>query len=423
MRARIVNVVFFATVTFLFSSHAQGQPGTKKMRSRDLLILERQRAQEASVTYERETAKRDSQAAALREEIDGLKKSGLPGDEMKKQVQLELEHRYKSEIEALKGQLETVERHKSEIEALKARLDLAEKQKREMDVLKMRLAKSEGEAARLRELTEEARARRWFGAIVSGDVDNLKKMTAEGDARAESVSAFHDLCPAGLTSLMCAVRAGQIRAVEWLLTQRINVNRYSVSNYIDYNGWTALLLATLNNRLKIADLLLDAGADIHQARGSAGGETGITPIASAAEHASAEMIEFLFAKGAVLEHLEDWSLMGLARFGNKPGNFIKLLELGAPLPTACLAEARTFVEAAKNPYFLDLWNTAMAGKGKWFLAKREHEIFLAIKSEFDAPDPITHLIFSYAWGTPSYVKPKNKTSEIIHGLEVLKMSN
>jgi len=135
------------------------------------------------------------------------------------------------------------------------------------------------------------------------------------------------------------------------------------------------------------------------------------------------MIDLLVEAGALLQHIGMWSLIGLARHGKKPHNIKKLLELGAPLPdNASCGRATTFINETKDPYLLALWNASLAGNGKWFLAKREHETFLAIKAGFEFPDPIAHIILSSTLGPAKSIKAGARAGDIAHELELLNMT-
>ena len=60
-----------------------------------------------------------------------------------------------------------------------------------------------------------------------------------------------------------------------------------------YKGWTVLMFNAENGNLKIANLLLDAGAEI-----DAVGEDGWTALMVAASHGHSDYIELLLERGA-----------------------------------------------------------------------------------------------------------------------------
>ena len=62
-----------------------------------------------------------------------------------------------------------------------------------------------------------------------------------------------------------AVRSGNLENVESLINSGVDVNA------VDYNGWTALLLASCYGNALIAQLLIENGADVNVAASNGSG--------------------------------------------------------------------------------------------------------------------------------------------------------
>jgi ankyrin repeat protein len=92
------------------------------------------------------------------------------------------------------------------------------------------------------------------------------------------------------TALMNAVTRGHVGIIEALLAAKADV---SLRNAFDFNAFTSAVAA---GNQEIAGMLLDAGAKIDE------GASGLTPLAFAVSSGNIEMIRFLAAHGADVNH-------------------------------------------------------------------------------------------------------------------------
>jgi uncharacterized protein len=88
-------------------------------------------------------------------------------------------------------------------------------------------------------------------------------------------------------SLVAAVRAGDAQRVRSALKRGVDPDA------IDANGWTALIHAAAGNQIEIADLLIEAGANVN-----ARTQDGATPLMAAAVMGHARMAQTLLDDGA-----------------------------------------------------------------------------------------------------------------------------
>jgi tetratricopeptide (TPR) repeat protein len=92
----------------------------------------------------------------------------------------------------------------------------------------------------------------------------------------------------GMTALQKAVNKGDIKKVQELLDKGADVN--------EWNFGTALIWAASENRLEIAKLLIDRGADLN-----ALGKNGWTALGCAAAEGYGDMVDLLISKGADID--------------------------------------------------------------------------------------------------------------------------
>ncbi len=90
-----------------------------------------------------------------------------------------------------------------------------------------------------------------------------------------------------IDELMDAANMGQIARVKSLISSGVNVNA------ISKQGWTALTVATFDNRDEVTKYLIESGADVNLV-----GAYGTTALMNAASNANLEMVKLLLAKGA-----------------------------------------------------------------------------------------------------------------------------
>jgi len=92
----------------------------------------------------------------------------------------------------------------------------------------------------------------------------------------------------GMTALQKAVHKGDIKKVQDLLDKGADIN--------EWNFGTALIWAASENRLEIAKLLIDRGADVNSL-----GKNGWTALGCAAGEGYGDMIDLLISKGADID--------------------------------------------------------------------------------------------------------------------------
>jgi tetratricopeptide (TPR) repeat protein len=92
----------------------------------------------------------------------------------------------------------------------------------------------------------------------------------------------------GMTALQKAVHKGDIKKVQGLLDKGADIN--------EWNFGTALIWAASENRLEIAKLLIDRGADVNSL-----GKNGWTALGCAAGEGYGDMIDLLISKGADID--------------------------------------------------------------------------------------------------------------------------
>ncbi len=92
----------------------------------------------------------------------------------------------------------------------------------------------------------------------------------------------------GMTALQKAVHKGDIKKVQELLDKGAEIN--------EWNFGTALIFAASENRLEIAKLLIDKGADLN-----ALGKNGWTALGCAAAEDYGDMVDLLIGKGADID--------------------------------------------------------------------------------------------------------------------------
>src|SRR5512138_702755 len=92
----------------------------------------------------------------------------------------------------------------------------------------------------------------------------------------------------GMTVLQKAVHKGDIKKVQELLDKGADIN--------EWNFGTALIFAASENRLEIAKLLIDKGADLN-----ALGKNGWTALGCAAAEGYGDMVDLLIGKGADID--------------------------------------------------------------------------------------------------------------------------
>ena len=92
----------------------------------------------------------------------------------------------------------------------------------------------------------------------------------------------------GMTALQKAVNKGDIKKVQELLDKGVDVN--------EWNFGTALIWAASENRLEIAKLLIDRGADMNSL-----GKNGWTALGCAAGEGYGNMIDLLISRGADID--------------------------------------------------------------------------------------------------------------------------
>jgi ankyrin repeat protein len=89
----------------------------------------------------------------------------------------------------------------------------------------------------------------WERAAAIGDIRVLRRMRRDGYAIAATDGY-------GMTALMRAAHAGRLEAVEWLIAEEACLDHSSKYHL------SALMLSVIGNHVKIARLLVRAGADL-----------------------------------------------------------------------------------------------------------------------------------------------------------------
>jgi len=401
MWQRFIPVFSFFAISMLASAQLIAQPSTKKVRSRDLLVLERKRAEEAAAAHQREMEEMRARVIAAEQRAV---------EDLKERARAESAREREMEIEALK------ERY------TKTGAEIAKSHERAVEELKTRLGKAEDEMGKLRAETETERNKRWFGAIRSGNIAVLEQMFKDGDARIEGLSTCADMCAVGFTSLVCAVAQNQPTVVSWLLAHKANVDGVCQIPGTHANNTTALMKAAALDSIHIASLLLANHANVNFRKTNAEADTGLSAVAHAAAFGGPDMIALLVEHGATLEAARSgWSPLRAAACRNRTDNLKKLLELGSPIPQT-REEAQPIVDllnATKDNYLTELWNATFYNKRNLFLAERRQREFLAIAEATQFPDAIGHIIFDLAIGPTPFVKPGDKETDIRRQLKLL----
>jgi|GEM_PF-1730184 len=127
-------------------------------------------------------------------------------------------------------------------------------------------------------------------AVVNGDIDYLKYTFQHRKSKAIDYSA----------ALQLAAQRGQLNIVKYML-EELNADINSSTN----EGETALIFAATKNHLKVAEYLLDKGANIDKAKSD-----GKTAITVATVNGNAEMVNLLMNKGATLNFSDKFNETG-----------------------------------------------------------------------------------------------------------------
>jgi ankyrin repeat protein len=114
----------------------------------------------------------------------------------------------------------------------------------------------------------------------AGDVGALRRLVAAGHA-IDATDGY------GQTALMRAAHAGRLEAVEWLITQRANLDHTSKFHL------TALMLAVIADHHKVARALVRAGADTSITGSGAPGFHGNTAADQAIERGDERLAAYI----------------------------------------------------------------------------------------------------------------------------------
>ena len=158
---------------------------------------------------------------------------------------------------------------------------------------------------------------------------NIGRSSAQWIFAAVAISAAWDASAAGVAT---AARSGDVSSVRAQLSAGADVNAP------ESDGTSALLWATYQSSLELAQLLLDAGGDPNVANGF-----GVTPLLQASRSGDAAMVRLLLEHGADVERAVregETPLMAAARTGNAEAVQL-LLEHGSDPNAAEALEEQT----------------------------------------------------------------------------------
>ena len=136
------------------------------------------------------------------------------------------------------------------------------------------------------EASGDANARRWFGMISAGQMDDVAALIDDGF---DINMTMRDMgC-----GLHCAVETGQDAVLELLTSRGADLN------VRDGRNLAPLHLAAVKNRAEACRILLDAGADVNVTGFVSGdGAAESTPLHLAAESGARDVVELLISRGA-----------------------------------------------------------------------------------------------------------------------------
>lgn len=134
-----------------------------------------------------------------------------------------------------------------------------------------------------------------YSAIENGDLDNVRRiLQGEADVNAKGSK--------GETPLLFAADRGRLEIVQYLLANDADINA------TDNRGWTSLSRASFRGHLEIVKCLMGNEAGINEKH------AGQTPLYSAAQGGSLNVVEFFLDKGADIDARDEdnWTPLMIA---------------------------------------------------------------------------------------------------------------
>lgn len=141
---------------------------------------------------------------------------------------------------------------------------------------------------------------RWMRAARVGDTDELRQLLQAGMDPGRYVLVDQDMVSPmaeQVTALHLAAFGGHVEACRLLLANGAEVDALTLPTERTESGDTPLMRAVWGRSIPVAELLLEAGADVDDVDGM----TGDTPLLAAARSGQPSMCQLLLEHGAALE--------------------------------------------------------------------------------------------------------------------------